>query len=116
MDRHELHQGLYFAAGFCSGLIKITALCPVMSRPGIKAQFEALGEGSLCDNVLLEHRLALELKTRGLIERVFPLLVGDCELRTKQFSNYSRSGCAPERLWVAAMASVEDSLNEHLDA
>ena len=64
---------------------------------------------------LLEHRLALELKTRGLIERVFPLLVGDCELRTKQFSNYSRSGCAPERLWDAAVASVEDSLNEHLD-
>jgi len=28
-----------------------------------------------CDNVLLEHRLALELKEHGLLERIYPVSV-----------------------------------------
>jgi len=90
-----------------------------MSRAAIKSQFEALLEDSNCDNVLLEHRLALELAQRGLVERICPLYIGDIDATTSPHPTYSHfflSGhCAPSPLSTAVVKQVEDKLKEHLE-
>jgi hypothetical protein len=44
---------------------------------GALSSMNSLQERSRVDNVVLEHRLALELREFGLISLVFPLMVGD---------------------------------------
>ena len=57
---------------------------PLLSRDALKnkdrqgANFEALTAASAVDNVLLEYRLAIELKARQRIEKVFPIFIGAC--------------------------------------
>ena len=52
---------------------------PILSRNAInceknaKQNFSLLTAGAPIDNVLLEYRLALELKERGLIEKIYPI-------------------------------------------
>ena len=75
-----------------------------------------LTSDSPCDNVLLEHRLALELRERGLIERIFPIMIGDFSSINQTYSNYFASGCHPTFPKVASIivASVEAELCENL--
>lgn len=63
--------------------------------------------------MLLEWRLALELKDRGMLEGVFPLMIGDAGADGK-YSNYFKSGCNPNAPDVVVQ-SVETKLREHLD-
>ena len=51
---------------------------PLLSRRAL-ANFEHLHEGSSCDNVLLEYRLAQELRVSGFIEKIYPVMIGDRE-------------------------------------
>ena len=44
---------------------------------GLLGRFEVLHAGSACDNVLLEHTLALEWFERGEIKGIFPVMVGN---------------------------------------
>jgi hypothetical protein len=104
-------------AGFCDGLVKSRTIVCLLSRAGIKTQFEALVETSNCDNVLLEHRLALELQERGLIERIFPIFISDVDAITGEYGDYFLQNCHP-RLAASssvAVASVEAKLQEHLE-
>ena len=55
------------------------AFVPVVSTSGLhsgsaRGDVSLLHEGSGCDNVVLEYRLALELHSRRLIESVLPVL------------------------------------------
>jgi hypothetical protein len=60
-----------YILGFCNGLAKSCIFLPILSRGAIndvnnsRSNFTALTASSNCDNVLLEHRLALELQQRG---------------------------------------------------
>ena len=115
LDKKQLKHGLSWEEGFCDGLIKSRCFVPVISRAGIKTQFENLRDTSECDNVLLEHRFALELNARGLMERIFPLFVGELDAATGERGHFFRSGCNLEPLSTAVVASVEDKLLRHLD-
>jgi len=114
-DKRCLKHGVSWEEGFCDGLIKSRCFVPIVSRAAIKSQFESLVESSDCDNVLLEHRLALELAQRGLVVRIFPLMIGDVDAATGAYSHYFRSGCAPSPAASCVVASVEKKLVEHLE-
>ena len=75
-DVRSLEPGAPWEEGFCRGLVKSRAFVPILSR-GACGAFESLSAAAPCDNVLLEHRLALELHERGLTERLFPLFIGE---------------------------------------
>jgi hypothetical protein len=75
-DARSLEPGAPWEEGFCRGLVKSRAFVPILSR-GACGPFESLSASAPCDNVLLEHRLALELHERGLTERLFPLFLGN---------------------------------------
>eukprot|EP01030_Chromulinospumella_sphaerica_P034420 gene34420-biopygen14413 len=75
-DAKCLEDGQNWEEGFCSGVMNCRYFVPVLSRKGL-SNFSALTASSPCDNVLLEHRLALELREMGLIEGIFPIVMGD---------------------------------------
>jgi len=76
-DKECLKPGVSWEEGFCDGLVKSRCFVPLLSRKAIKSRFEALTENSWCDNVLLEYRLAVELADRGMLERMYPVFIGD---------------------------------------
>eukprot|EP01030_Chromulinospumella_sphaerica_P034303 gene34303-biopygen7317 len=75
-DKKELKDGENWEEGFCNGLVKSRIFVPFLSKQGL-SNFSTLKATSPCDNVFLEHRLALELKESGLIEAIFPIVMGD---------------------------------------
>ena len=70
-----LVDGHRWLDGFCEGLAGSRVFVPLLSVGGI-GSWAGLAPESPCDNVLLEHRLALELRARGLLDAVFPVFVG----------------------------------------
>jgi ankyrin repeat protein/serine/threonine protein kinase len=131
-DRRCLETGKAWRDGFCNGLAKARAFLPLLSRGGMKASdgthaiasrnWEVLEPDSNLDNVLLEHRLAVELKDRGLIEFVAPVFVGDeipdsgdtLDPDTVEHGRYFSAGCAPQPAQCAVDA-VEDELRVQLE-
>jgi hypothetical protein len=75
-DSKCLKAGEEWEKGFCDGLVDSDCFVCLLSRgavnnPDIARQnFGELREDSKCDNVLLEHMLALELHHLGLIRKV----------------------------------------------
>ena len=117
-DKVCLEPGMPWEEGFCNGLAKSRAFVPLLSREAIKhptidnQNFEKLTQDSRCDNVFLEHRLALELRAMGLIEKIYPVMIGDKQ--GGQYSAYFQSGCHPSAPDVY-VESVEAKVREHLD-
>ena len=78
-DAKCLQPGVPWEDGFCDGLVKSGIFLPLLSRGAInhatsaRQSFPLLTEDSACDNVLLEYRLALELREMGLVSKVIPL-------------------------------------------
>ena len=77
-DQVSLQPGVPWEEGFCEGMMKSRAFVPLLSRRAL-VNFEHLNEGSSCDNVLLEYRLAQELRVSGFIEKIYPVMIGDRE-------------------------------------
>jgi len=75
-DKVALPLGISWEAGFVHGLCTSKVFVPVISS-GTLRKCEVLTSSSPCDNVLLEYLLALELRDRGCVKRIFPVLVGD---------------------------------------
>jgi serine/threonine protein kinase/Leucine-rich repeat (LRR) protein len=124
-DKKCLLPGQPWEEGFCAGLANSGHFVCLLSRGAINSSdkawenFSNLQVSSRCDNVLLEWRLALELKRRGMIEGVFPILIGDMmedkSTHAIEYSHYNRSGCGPKELPTCSVASVEQKLRERLD-
>jgi len=118
-DRTCLRPGQNWEEGFCCGLVSSRNLVCLMSRGAIRnptvdsSNFEKLTVGSKCDNVLLEWRLGLELKERGMIEGIFPVMIGDLE-PDGNYTHYFKSGCNPNAPDIV-VESVETKLKEHLN-
>ena len=74
--------------------------------------FSQLREDSACDNVLLEHRLALELQKRGLLSKIYPIMIGEFSEQSERYSAYAW----PDLSVVSSVVveSVEKKLREHL--
>jgi len=111
LDSKCLQDGVDWEVGFCDGLVRSRCFVPVLSRAGIEARFAALHEDSYCDNVLLEYRLAVELQRRGLVQRLFPVFVGDEAKASFGYDKYYPAPTASQSHVVA----VEDKLRQHLD-
>ena len=143
-DQVCLEAGVPWDEGFCHGLIKSHAFVPLLSRQAINhpdiihQNFEKLTTDSRCDNVYLEYRLALELREMGLVEKIFPVMIGDLEQPaleqehtpnmgtddeahekilscSGEYSHYFSSGCHPNKASTATVATVETALRTHLD-
>jgi len=109
LDSECLAAGLDWEVGFCDGLVKSRCFVPILSKAATESRFAALNEASCCDNVLLEHRLAVELQRRGLLERIFPVLLG--EATAGGFAKYVFTRTASQ----SPVDEVETKLREHLD-
>jgi len=119
LDAKCLEKGVSWEAGFCNGLVSSRIFLPLMSKGG-QADFASLTENQAwCDNVLLEYNLALELSKRGLIEYIFPVLIGDYSVvpREECYADYFRSNGRPDlsKSGGVCVTAVIDKMTEHLD-
>ena len=118
-DKKCLRGGQNWEEGFCSGLVDSSIVLCLMSRLAVnnpsepKWNFEKLERSSHCDNVLLEWRLALELKERGMLRGILPVMIGDLPPDSGLYANFFQSGCKPNPPDVA-VDSVESKLRDHL--
>ena len=120
-DKLCLEPGVDWEQGFCEGLVSSRAFVPLLSRDAINhpditwQNFSKLTADSRCDNVFLEHRLAVELQGLGLIEKIFPVFIGNLDTATSEYSDYFKSGCHPS-LPDTAIKSVEEKLRHHMES
>ena len=108
--------------GFCEGLVSSRAFVPLLSRDALNHPDKAWQNFSKltadqpnCDNVYLEHRLAVELQGLGLIEKMFPVFIGNLDAATSEYSHYFGSGCHPS-LPEVTVKSVEEKLRHHMES
>ena len=90
---------------------------PLLSKDAIK-NFPTLTANSNCDNVLLEHHLALELRSRGLIEFILPVMIGDITSTEGEavYANYFSSKCHPNLANAnVVVESVKEKCIQHLE-
>lgn len=125
-DKVSLKAGVNWEEGFCDGLVSSRIFVPLLSRDSINhstipwQNFSSLEENSRCDNVFLEHRLALELHHLGLLEYIHPLMIGDSAngksvpVDERVYSNYFKTGCNPNTKDVQ-VTSVEEKVLMHMD-
>ena len=65
--------------------------------------------------MFLEHRLAVELQGLGLIEKMFPIFIGNLDATTSEYSDYFKSSCHPS-LSEVTVKSVEEKLRQHMES
>ena len=67
-----------------------------INHPEIARQnIATLNVNSNCDNFYLEHRMALELKSLGLINSITPILIGDIDIEEFFHNHYFNDACHP---------------------
>jgi serine/threonine protein kinase len=133
---------------FSAALVNSSIFVPVVSRNSLnhpgdhQYNVNNLCQESSCDDLVLEYRLAVELRDAGYIDQIFPLMIGDCtslkvagdsgktvksksnasspagspfdELMSVTFSNYFFSGCFP-RAPNTHIDSLESDLLSHFE-
>mmetsp|Transcript_4050 Transcript_4050/g.5675 ORF Transcript_4050/g.5675 Transcript_4050/m.5675 type:complete len:256 (+) Transcript_4050:991-1758(+) len=122
-DKKCLKPGVPWNEGFCDGMVQSLVFLPLLSRDAInhpsvdKQNFSHLTRSSNCDNVLLEHRLAMELVERGIITNICPVLIGDFvdDESGGSYSDYFTSGCHPKLFDAVIVDSVEHALQDQLN-
>jgi hypothetical protein len=118
-DKVCLKPGVSWEDGFCDGIVLSRTFVPLYSRGAcnnpndLRCNWNELTPDSAADNVLLEHRLAQELRDRGLLESIHPIFIGDCTGDT--YSNYFDSNCHPVIPAGVCVASLEKPLRSHLN-
>ena len=120
-DKKCLKAGEAWEEGFCDGLAKSKTFLPILSRLALKdphgdrQNFQVLKHNSPCDNILLEYRMAMEMVERGLIEKIFPLFIGDKTSHGDYVKyDFGPNGSHPVCPDIV-VASVEDKLKEKLE-
>jgi hypothetical protein len=97
LDSKCLKDGEPWEKGFCEGLVDSSIFVPLLSQSAINhpdkewQNFSKLQEDSRCDNVLLEHRVALELVDIGLIDKILPILIGNSSIPASSSASSSSS-------------------------
>ena len=115
-DRKCLLPGQPWEDGFADGLLASDVFVPFLSKAAL-APFASLQADSQCDNVLLEYRLALELKARGQIDSIFPVFVGEpvvSDVLGDGFADFFERGGLPQAPEVS-VASVDAKFRGHLE-
>jgi hypothetical protein len=94
-DKKCLKAGEDWEQGFCAGLVSSRTFVCLLSPAAIftpenpRMNFTLLSEDSACDNVFLEHRLAMELHEMGLIQKVFPVMIGEFDAANNVYQKYT---------------------------
>ena len=121
LDKECLKPGDPWEEGFCNGLINSATFVCLVSRGAInhaekpRQCFTKLAADSMCDNVLLEWNMALELRQRDMLDSIYPVLIGDKNLAGSSYGDYFSAGCHPRPLPEVVVTAVSDKLQEHLD-
>jgi hypothetical protein len=111
-DKKCLKPGQNWKEGFCEGLVTSRTFVCLLSKQGTTCPFSQLTNSSRVDNVFLEHRLALELKHLGLIEGVFPVMIGDVDdVTLNTFKKYDFN----QNLPATCVDAVESDVIEYLN-
>lgn len=82
-DKKSLRMGERWKDDFCAALVSTDIFLCIISRNAINhptsntQNYSKLTASSSVDNVLLEHRLALELRDIGYIKKICPIFIGD---------------------------------------
>ena len=104
-------------------MISSRVFVPLLSREAINhpdkawQNFSKLTSNSNCDNVYLEHRLAVDLQGLGLIEKMFPVFIGDVDVKTSEYIKYGfGSGDCHPKLPEISVKSVEEKLRHHMES
>ena len=113
-DKKCLQTGQPWEQGFADGLCTCNVFVPVLSKAAL-APFENLSVGNSCNNVLLEYRMALELRQRGDTRAIVPILVGEIKCDDDLGEKYCNffDGGIPTCSDIAVKA-VQAKLIEHL--
>jgi hypothetical protein len=117
LDVKDLEVGQTFEQGFVRGLMSCDIFVPVLSKEALEP-FEQLSADSPCDNVLLEYRMALELKDLpdGRVSSILPVMVGPKKLDPELgaiYGHFMKSGGMPKAPDLVVLA-VEDKLRMYL--
>jgi serine/threonine protein kinase len=119
-DKKSLRMGEKWKDDFCAALVSTDIFLCIISRNAINhptsnnQNYSKLTASSSVDNVLLEHRLALELRDIGYIKKICPIFIGDTNdisapLATHIAGNFFASGCLPNAP-LTHVTSVEREL------
>ena len=126
-DKVCLPDGENWENEFCKGLVDSRVFVPVVSEDAIKNpdsskpwfNFESLLEDQdRCDNVFLEHCLALELRQRGYIEKVFPVFIGKKKTDDDGATTYVKIDHRlemPRNCPDKVIKAVQTKVGQHLD-
>ncbi len=116
-DKEYLPPGQPWEQGFADDLCSSDVFVPVLSKAAL-APFAQLTTASACDNVLLEQQLALELRKRGDLRAIYPVLVGELKHVNDEFghlySDFFKNGGVPA-CTDEVVKAVEDKVAEHLE-
>ena len=98
-------------------MLKSKIFVPLVSR-GALQRMTTLEKTTPCDNMYLEFVLALELRERGTLDKVFPLMLGDKDDTMGKYSKFTFRGanpCYPTSFPHLVVDSVDAKLRERLD-
>ena len=112
-DKECLLPGQEWETGFANGLFGSRVFVPVLSKAAL-AGFANLEADSRCDNVLLEHVLALEQKRRGQLKAIFPVFVGETRADSSLMSDFFATGGLPTCNLEVPVATVDEQARAHL--
>lgn len=123
-DKICLQPGKLWEDGFCDGLVSSRAFVCLLSKQAIahptntRQSFSSLTSVSACDNVLLEHQLALEFLSMGLLDFVFPVFIGEIQPAAVSsavpiLSNFDFS--ATSNMPDTSVTSISSKLIYHMD-
>ena len=113
-DKECLPKGKSWEEGFADGLFRSALFVPILSKAAL-APFATLDAQSRCDNVFLEHRLALEMQVRGKVKRIFPIFVGERNgTGDEQLFGDAAPGTVLPRCQDVLVPAVERKVTEHL--
>lgn len=119
-DKKCLKNGVPWEEGFCDGLVRSRAVVCLLSADAIahpanpRQSFAKLTGGSACDNVLLELQLALALRGLGLVDFIFPVLIGKRKVSaTAEYESFDFS--VMKDMPDLVVGSVVEKMNYHLD-
>ena len=114
-DKECLPKGKSWEEGFADGLFGSALFVPILSKAAL-APFAGLDAQAGCDNVFLEHRLALEMLARGRIKRIFPIFVGERREDSSQQPSFGDAN--PGKILPSCkdvlVPAVERKVTEHL--
>ena len=117
-DAQCLAPGQPWEEGFADGLGNSAIFVPILSKAALAPCALLTATSANCDNVLLEHQIAMELKERGDIRAIFPVLVGELMIVAgvddSIYGDFFRGGGMPT-CGSEVVQSVEAKLVQHLD-